>query len=384
MFIAPRRKSLFTSFGFTLAFTLMVTLLSACSKPKQAIKATVDYHHSADIQTISPSESYQIVREYVGKITSKQLSSLSFEYAGKVAKVYVDSGDIVTKGQVLAEFDIELLTIKQQETAANIHQLNAQAELNRLNLARINKLNTKGYSSKQALDELEAEKKIIAADLSHQQATIATVKYQISQAKLHAPFDAVISNRAVAEGENFNPNQTAFEIINQSHHEVTVGVPVKVASQLTIGQTLGVALNAQTLEAKILVIGKQVNAVSRTVELRLALAHRADFFNDQLVQVKIAQTIEQAGFWLPLSALTDGIRGQWNVYQVAEQANDLFAISATTVAVQYTTLDAAYITGLPLETQEIIASGVHRYVPKQLVKRANTRVNKIANTGTAL
>ena len=31
----------------------------------------------------------------------------------------------------------------------------------------------------------------------------------------------------------------------------------------------------------------------------------------------IPQTIEQDGFWIPLTALTDGIRGQWNIYLVA-------------------------------------------------------------------
>lgn len=384
VFIDQHAKQLFTLYGLALS----IALLTACSKNKQETtqlnNQEVNYHHSADIQSISPSNSYDIVRKYIGKIVSKQLTSLSFEYAGKVSKVYVDSGDVITKGQLLAEFDTELLTIKRREIAATIAQLNAQAELNRLNLTRINDLNTKGYSSKQALDELETEKKIINADISRQQANIATVEYQISHAKLYAPFDAVISTRLVAEGENFVPNQTAFELIKQTQYEVTVGVPVNVASDLIIGQKLKVTLNKQTWVAKILVIGKQVHKVSRTVELRLALNQAANFYNDQLVQVNIKQRIAQAGFWLPLSALTDGVRGQWNVYQVTATQDDLFTISATTIEVKYSTLDAAYITGLPLIPLEVIASGVHRYVPRQIVKRASKTINQVASAGQVL
>jgi len=380
VFIDQRAKQLFVIY----ALVFSVALLSACSKTKHETTQGGNYHHSADIQTISPSQYYDISREYIGKVVSKQFASLSFEYAGRVAEVYVDSGDTVTKGQLLAEFDTELLAINRQAIAASIEQLRAQAELNRLNLSRINDLSIKGYSSKQALDELEAEKKIISANIAHQQANIASIEYQMSQGKLHAPYAAVISTRSVAEGENVSPNQSVFELIKQAQHEVTVGVPVKVAEQLVVGETLPVTFNKQTLSAKILAIGKQVHKVSHTVELRLGLNQALAFYNGQLAQVNIKQRVEQAGFWLPLSALTDGIRGQWNVYQVTKADNDLFAISATTIELKYSTLDAAYITGLPLVPQEIIASGVHRYVPRQMVKRVNKAINQEPKTGQVL
>ncbi|MFT6919425.1 MAG: RND family efflux transporter MFP subunit, partial [Cognaticolwellia sp.] len=250
MFIDQRTTRFFRVYGLVFFFAL----LSACSEPNQepsqatkptttqTNKQSANYHHSADIRTISPSMSYDIERAYIGKVVSKQLTSLSFEYAGKVAKVYVDSGDLVSKGQLLAEFDTELLTIQRQAIVATIEQFRARAKLNRLNLSRINNLRTKGYSSKQAVDELEAEKTIINADISRQQANIANIEYQISHAKLHAPFAAVISSRTVAEGENFSPNQNAFNLIQQADHEVSVGVPIKVASQLVVGQTLSVIL----------------------------------------------------------------------------------------------------------------------------------------------
>jgi RND family efflux transporter MFP subunit len=367
-----------------ISFVFTATLLSACSKTAEISEEKNTYYQSADIQTISPSDFYQVSREYIGKVVSKQLASLSFEYGGKVESVYVDSGDLITKGQLLAEFNTDLLTIKLQEIDASIRQLNAQAELNRLNLERINKLNTKGYSSKQTLDELETEKKVIKADLSRQQANKSMVNYQTSKAQLHAPFDAVVSSRSVAEGEMFSPSQSAFELIKQAQHEISVGVPVKVARELSTGQLLEVELGQQKISAKILVVGKQVNQVSRTVELRLAITGKSAFYNGQLAKVEIKQRVTQAGFWLPLAALTDGIRGQWNIFQVDDVKDKLFTITATTIEVKYSTIDAVYITGLALTKHNIIVAGVHRYVPGQIVKKVSVSESQTVKAGDTL
>ncbi len=380
MFNIQRTKIL----GSVASILLILSGLTACSKSKSDTEQTNTYHQNADIETITPNTFYQIAHEYIGRVSSKQFSSLGFEYGGKVEKVYVDSGDIVKQGQLLAEFNTELLTIKLQEIGASIRQLQAQAELNKLNLARINELNTKGYSSKQNLDELETEKKVIKADLSRQQAAKATIDYQIEKAQLHAPFDAVVSSRSVAEGEIFSSNQTAFELIKQSHHEISVGVPVKVARDLVIGEQLTVELEQEQLSAEILVVGKQVNQISRTIELRLAINGKSSFYNGQLAKVKIYQKVAQAGFWLPISALTDGIRGQWNIFRVQSEKNNLFKIIATTVEVKYSTLDAVYITGLPTEQQQIIVAGVHRYVPGQIVRNSPKIPNQTAKVGNAL
>lgn len=357
----------FPVFPHLLLISLVIT--SGCSKERASNDNEPQYHHVANIKTITPSNSYQVSRQYIGKVVSKQFSALSFEYSGKVINVVVDSGDIVNEGDLLAELDTELLKINQRELDAQISQLQAQARLNKLNLTRINQLNTKGYSSQQAIDELETEKAVIQADLTRKLANKATLAYQINKAKLYAPFNATISSRAVAEGEIFNAGQTAFELIKQAHHEVSVGVPVKVASKLTVGESIKVNIADQDYQALLLVIGKQINTISRTVELRLSLAQKTPFYNDQLATVSIDDNRSIKGFWVPLSALTDGIRGQWNIYLVTPEQGDLFTINASTVTVQYATLNAAYISGLEGIQHQIISTGVHRYVPGQQVKK---------------
>ena len=51
--------------------------------------------------------------------------------------------------------------------------------------------------------------------------------------------------------------------------------------------------------------------------------------------------------------------------------------------VKYSTLDAVYIAGLPQEQLQVILAGVHRYVPGQLVKKAQKTSSQTAKVGSS-
>ena len=140
---------LLTSLRIKQAAYLLIALLSitACSDGLDN-KSTnsKNNHQSAALITISPEQSYTIERDYLGQVTAKQNTSLSFEYTGKVSEIFVDSGDIVNKGQLLAQQETQLLGYKTSELQAQIAQSNAQITLNKANLDRIKTLINDGYS----------------------------------------------------------------------------------------------------------------------------------------------------------------------------------------------------------------------------------------------
>ena len=73
---------------------------------------------------------------------------------------------------------------------------------------------------------------------------------------------------------------------------------------------------------------------------------------------------------MPLSALTDGIRGTWNLYQLnpEKQSENAYAIRPVLTRVLHTTQDMAYIQANLLDTSMVVASGLHRISPHQKVK----------------
>ncbi|MCW8834178.1 MAG: hypothetical protein OQK03_12730, partial [Colwellia sp.] len=163
-----------------LFYFILVTLLfiSSCSEKDENKGVEETFYQSATLVDISPEQSYTIARSYLGQIKAKQHTSLSFEYSGKISTLLVDDGDVIRKNQLLAKQDIQLLSYKTTELQAKINQLQAQIKLNQANLTRIKTLINDGYSSKQRLDELNAENQILTAQINGLNAQIQTLDYQ--------------------------------------------------------------------------------------------------------------------------------------------------------------------------------------------------------------
>ncbi len=362
---------------------IVLATISACSKPTDKQTSDESYHQSATLITISPSQSYTVKREYLGQVTAKQQTNLSFEFSGKVSKVFVDNGDIVKKGQLLAQQDTQLLGYKTEELHAQVMQAQAQITLNKANLLRINTLISDGYSSKQRFDELNAENKILQAQTKGLNAGIKKLAYQKERSALVAPFDGVITHRFLADGEVVSPTRISFSLIESKNIEITAGLPSKVINTLSLGDIIEVTVAGKNKSAKLIAIGQQIDDANRTVQLRLKMLEKlalSNSYNGQLVRVNIAQKINQIGYWLPIEAITDGVRGQWQVLIASAIGNDPanYILQSATINILHTNEDSVYITGLELASQNIIAQGVHRYVAGQIVKASTPSLISVA------
>ncbi len=363
---------------YTLFSLISLLTITGCSKKLDDKSTEQVFHQSATLITIAPEQSYVIVRSYLGQIKAKQHTNLSFEYSGKISELLVDDGDMVKKNQMLAKQDTQLLSYKTAELQAQVNQLKAQIKLNQANLSRIKTLINDGYSSKQRLDELNAENQILKAQINGLKAQIQTLDYQKEKTILTAPFDGVITKRLTSTGEVTSPSMPVFKIIEQGNNEISVGVPAKLASTLALGQLFNLNISDQVnaeQQAHLIAIGQQINTINRTVQLRLKMtadSNKNEQFNGQLVRVAIEEKIQKTGFWLPLEAITDGVRGQWQVFMaspvVGESHN--FTLHTATVNIVHANEHSVYVTGLTLEPHKIVSQGVHRYVGGQVVKLA--------------
>lgn len=349
-----------------LASTLILT---GCSE--QTPKEEVSYHHAAKVKVFKAQNNYQVSREYIGRVVAKQQTQLAFEYGGRVKNIHLDSGEYVAKDQVIAELDTEILAIRAREIKAQIKQAQAQQTLNKANLTRVNKLIEEGYASKQNVDELMTEQGVLIAQIDGLNASLASLDYQIEKAQLKAPYAGIISERVIAQGDMVASGKTAFKLIKQSTQEITLGVPFNVAEKLNLEQNLPINIGGVSLSANIIAIGQQINPLNHTIELRLALSQENERFNGQIARATIIQTIEEPGYWIPISALTDGMRGQWNIFQaISEPEFEIFKIQAVTVNVLHTTATHAYVSRTADKSIALVTEGLHRYVPGQLIRSA--------------
>jgi HlyD family secretion protein len=137
------------------------------------------------------------------------------EISGRIETVLVDYNERVHRGQVLAEFDTDLLKVKVDQAraallAAEAAMAEAQATLieKRAKLARTKALAARGTSSQQDLDAAQAEHDRAAATLSktiaqvtQARATLEAEQTTLSKARVRSPIDGIIIERKVEPGQ---------------------------------------------------------------------------------------------------------------------------------------------------------------------------------------
>lgn len=361
-----------------ISILLIPLTLQACSEVVADETQARSQYLQASSEHLTQQDSYQVENKFVGKVIAKQDANLGFEFAGIIKTLHVIEGQQVMKGQLLAELNTQLLLIERTQLEAQLQQAQAEFDLIEANLSRLSSLSKRGFTSEQNIDELSSQKRVIAANIRSTLSALEASQYRIDKSKLLAPFDGIVSSREIAQGEVVAAGTAAFRLLQTGASEVTVGVPASFIKQLQ-GKKHQLEIAGVNYPATLLSMGNEVNAVTRTISLRFALANNMPVYNGQLAYLALSQEYQKPGYWIPLSAITDGVRGMWNIYTLEQDimqrdlddntgaSSALFQLKSTTVTVLHATETAAYVQGDLKNNQAYVNTGIHRFVPGQRV-----------------
>jgi len=360
-----------------LSILLIMLALQACSDVVANETQVASQYLQASSGHLTKQTSYQVENKFVGKVIAKQDANLGFEFAGIIKTLHVIEGQQVVKGQLLAELDIQLLLIERTKLEAQLQQAQAEFDLIEANLKRLSSLISRGFTSEQNIDELSSQKRVIAAKIRSTLSALDASQYHIDKSKLLAPFDGIVSSRQIAEGEVVAAGTTAFRLLQTGASEVTIGVPASFIPQLQ-GKNHQVEIAGVNYAVRLLSMGNEVDKVTRTISLRFTLVDNSPVYNGQLAYLSLSQEYQQPGYWIPLSAITDGVRGMWNIYTLEHDrlqkdledhsADEVFQLKSTTVTILHATETAAYVQGDLQSNQAYVNTGIHRFVPGQKVR----------------
>lgn len=159
----------------------------------------------------------------VGQIRPKTFVDVGTQVSGQLRKVYVDIGEVVQQGKLIAEIDPTVYQTKVLSNQAQIENLKAQLAqseaqlvLDRARNARSQQLLLSNATSKDAAEAANATVRITEAKIDALKAQIkqteATLEGDIANlgyTKIHAPMPGTIVSQTAYEGQTLNANQTA-------------------------------------------------------------------------------------------------------------------------------------------------------------------------------
>mgnify|MGYP001765876214 CR=1 FL=1 len=283
--------------------------LSGCSQSDAKPAAAADGIDTAvAVEAVQPKRG-ELVRSFTGTATlaAERAASLVSENGGEVLKIYVEEGDRVVAGQVLARIDGERARLALAQTHSVAKRLDHEAERAHLLL----------------------DKHMIAADAAErarferdaQRAAVDLAALSLSKSEIRAPYAGVITRRHIKQGQWLAPNGPAFEIADFDDLVADLPVPEKELAGLSAGQPVAIRADAfrdgefiGTVER----IGAVVDAASGTANVRIDV-EEADtpLRPGQFVRIAIERERIADALLLPKSAvMMDGRRAA--VFAIAD------------------------------------------------------------------
>ncbi|MBY5922060.1 efflux RND transporter periplasmic adaptor subunit [Ferrimonas balearica] len=344
---------------------LMVLLLAGC-QPAETALTIEKAPYPVVTQPLVTQDEYPITHRFVGRLYSSTTSQVGFELAGVVESIVVDTGKRVTQGQVLATLDDALLQSEAAQLSANLDQIEAQQSLVDATLKRQRTLESQGYQSQQQIDELLSQKNELAALAQQLSASLNANTIRRQKSRLIAPFDGVVSHRQLAPGQVVSPGQPVLTLVPEAQGEARIGVPVRLLSRLNAQDGYTVLVQGQPQPATLVGRSAEVNPVTRTVELRFALPPLDNLVNGDLVYLSVEERIPHTAARVPVSALTSGLRGRWNL-MIATPSGDSYVLQRRDVTILHSDDQYAFVSGAIENDEQVVITGLQSLVAGQRV-----------------
>lgn len=295
---------------------LTVLMICSCGEQKES-GAKAPTRVKAEVVGSTAVNAQQ---QYVGIVEEREATAVSFTGMGVVKRVFVNEGQAVGRGQLIAEMD---------DTQARNLLSGAEAQMNQANdaLERYKLLHDNG--SLPEVQWVEIQSKVAQA-----KSQLDVAKKNLADCRLTAPVSGIIGKKLVGAGETAMPSQAVVTILDISSVKVKVAIPEAEVSALRPNTSSIIKVEAinRSYEGGRIEKGVQADALTHTYDIRIHVANGERKLlpgmvaSVQFVAVTQQQTQQMA---VPVTAVQKKADGSLFVWTIAKDSTAHRAAVAT-------------------------------------------------------
>lgn len=192
-------------FGSFLSLAMLIFV--SCGKKAQTTEESVPV---VRIDTVRQAGVGSVL-EFPGRIDASSEANVSFRVAGVLKKIYVDEGQRVSAGQLLAEIDPTDYQVQLSATEAEYEQVKSDAE-------RVIALYGENGTTASNYDKARFGLQQIEAKLQNH-------RNQLAYTRIYAPFAGTVQKRLFENGETVGAGMPILSILSGRQLEVEVNLP---------------------------------------------------------------------------------------------------------------------------------------------------------------
>ena len=215
------------------AFALIL-LLGACQQQEgtaENAEEEADETPPIPVEVSKPARG-DIFAVYTGTAPIEALAEANVigKVGGEVRELFVEEGDSVTKGQILARLDGDRLRLELSQSEAQLGKLQRDYERN-VDLSK------KGLISEGDFEKIKFEMEAL-------QASFNLSKLELDYTQIRAPIDGVISERLIKLGNTIRANDPVFRVTSFDPLVAYLHIPEREYRNIDTGQPVSITVDA--------------------------------------------------------------------------------------------------------------------------------------------
>jgi RND family efflux transporter MFP subunit len=239
---------------------------------------------------------------YNGDVLAYQQASIFTKVTGALERVYVDMGDFVRQGSLLATIDSTELVQQALQTSATYQ--NAL-----INYDRTKELTAQNLLAKQDLDNASAAMAVAKANYDN-----AVTK--LSYARITAPFSGIITKRNLDPGAVVTSNNsTLFTLMDLERVKVITSVPEKDVPTLEKVKSARVTVDAlpgKVFQGEVSRLSQAVDLNTRTMPIEIDIRNAShELKPGMFATVALSAEEHKNALVLPVQAILSDDQGQF-------------------------------------------------------------------------
>ncbi|WP_448207813.1 efflux RND transporter periplasmic adaptor subunit [Azospirillum sp. sgz302134] len=211
---------------------------------------------------------------------------------GRVETVLVDDGARVRAGQRLA-------TLDPRQLEQRVQNIEARARLARAEAARAEALFSRGVSTVEARDKVQAERQQAEAEL-------ALARRQLEDLVVTAPIDGVVLRRQVEPGESVAANAVLFTLADPTRLRIAADVDERDIPRVHLGSRIAARAEAfpgNVFQAEVTNIRAESDSQTRTYRIEATLPPGTPLYIGMTLDVNVIVAERRDALLVPAGAV---------------------------------------------------------------------------------
>ena len=224
--------------------------------------------NTAAVETAATATASSSAFEATGEFISPVRSELSPKLPGRVARLYVDEGSRVQRGQPVLLLESDYARIHLQSAQAEAARAKAARDEAARDLERKKELMAKNSIPRATFDRSQAMFDQTSAAYAGANAQVSLLNQQIADSTLRSPVDGIVAEKRTDAGARLGDGGVAFVIVQLSPLKLRFQVPERYLGRISQGDRVTARVDPypnETFEGTIKTIGGIIDPKTRTM-----------------------------------------------------------------------------------------------------------------------